>query len=213
MYRYLPAALALLQFGCSPSRLIDNSTIESQEVSGYFFEDTQPNMCILRFNLDSSSKKDVYDILNKNLPNPEEKVNEYFVIRITFDDNYYFDIASTNFCKNYSEDKVVFNLSNSGTSNPKPIGQFQKIPMDKFFEKFPVNELNLDVNNFASTECYSLRKFNRALSFEEIIELRYRYAIPVVYHQWTSDLSVLVFENDCKNADRYADEISGLLAM
>jgi hypothetical protein len=213
MHRYLPVALALLQFGCSPSRLIDDSTIESQEVSGYFFEDTQPNMCIIRFNASSNSKKTVYDILDKNLPSSVEKLNDYFVVKIAFESSYYFDIASANFCKNFLEDKVAFNLSNAVGSKPKPIGELKKISMENFFKKFPVNNLNLDINNFASTECYSLRKFNRSLSFDEIIKLRYRYAIPVVYHQWTSDLSVLVFENDCKNADIYADEISGLLGI
>jgi hypothetical protein len=52
-----------------------------QYISGYFIKEDAPKLCILRFHLESSSKRDIYQIIENNLPKfTNESEDELIVV-------------------------------------------------------------------------------------------------------------------------------------
>lgn len=211
MLRYALFPVMLLLTSCYVNEVHSDNFEGQQSVVGYFIQENmdEPN-CVVRFHLGEMGKEEIYNLVKKNLPELTAD-NAYFVTRIQFGTSSSIDIGSPTWCSGLNQDKVGAALLRDSLPPPQRVGDLKSLPVEDLLSLFNLESFDLEDPDIKNTQCVVEKSLDRLITFEDIFKLRYRYAIPVAYHQWSDTKSLILFDSQCENGDYFAEEIERLI--
>ena len=199
----------LIVFGvtsCHPGEFSATTADGEQFVTGYSLDSSQGPFCTYRFPASKLTKHQVYEVIDSYVPHFSIKT-QYFVTRIGYGTNSFLEISSKNFCEDIRSDPVAVSIVSSTHRDPVRVGVLQLAGKDEIVEKFGQVSRGFDLANPVVLRCSIDVETDKAINSYNILQLRYRYAIPILFHQWSVDESRILFENDCDNKERYLEDI------
>lgn len=205
----------LLSLSLSACRPDDQSLVMQageQFVGNYHVDISYGELCKYHFPLPMMSRRGVYDFIEAEIP-AFSIDTKYFVSHVSYGPNSFIELYSSEFCNGVGSDSVARGIERRTGLAPSYAGLFTETenlgPLEESETSFPF----LDREGMMEGRCTLKTRTDRGLDPYAVMELRYRYAIPLLLNHWSSEESEIYFSNDCDRKEMYFDDIQELTGI
>lgn len=190
------AAIQLATSACAQENPVTPPSVYRSSVEGVFLDELPQVLCSTKVRLSGSSNRAVLDrLFSTNFS------NDTIVVGLDFGSNIQVDLASPSLCSGVNAETVqrLFPFAQVELSSSSAT-IFEKQDSSRVLARRGLNEVDLSFEQF-SDPCSVVRDARSYIDIDDILELRYRAAVPILYYNSANGKEVIVFDAGCENTD------------